>query len=451
MKKVMFLLIVVVLAGIVFAAEPFINPSGLISAPQAYMPNQGTMQIAYNSAAFFTEKSKWTTKYNENQSNFAIFYSPFQNLQLGLSSVIDVNQASTYGLDMKYQLYDERGSMPAVAIGASQFGNTAQQTVYIVASKQFGKDTRMSLGIGNGGYLGNGQVTGFFNGAVFGIEQTMFGIPFIAEFAGDSFNAGARIRLNEKMTLNLALCELENTQAGNTKEPRFVIGFTIEEPFENRVVLNDIYSESHGYASKEISSDKYKAVFTDVKKPMLVAQVPAPEQTPPVVQAPVQAPVQSQASKEQLKKIEDSIADLKKETAATQTQLNSKIAKLEQEKVEINKLVTESDLKNKVVVMNNDINDIKKSIMVSKKNDTSQSVQILNNKVAALNNEITVLKSSLNQVSEKTQKNEEVAMINDKIENLSKKMDEMNANLLLQEEKKETFYQKVLRKLGISQ
>lgn len=299
MKRIMFFVSVIAIAGIVFASEPFINPSSLISAPQAYMPNQGTMQIAYNSAAFFTEKSKWTTKYDENQSNFSIFYSPYQNLQLGLSSVIDLNQNSTYGLELKYQLYDERGSMPAVAIGASQFGNTTQQTVYIVASKQFGKDTRVSLGIGNGGYLGSGSLSGWFNGAVFGIQQYVFGVPVIMEFAGDSFNLGTSIRFNDKMSFNMAVCELENLRAGGM-EPRFVFGFTIEEPFEDRVVLNDVYSESHGYASKEISSEKYTAVFKDVKKTVSVAPAKVVETAPPVAQT--QANAQTQATMEQLKK-----------------------------------------------------------------------------------------------------------------------------------------------------
>lgn len=246
----------VLLSAFAYANEPFINPQNLIAAPQGYIGSQGDFSVGYNAANLFVDPDHWSKDYSESQSNISVQYNPFQNAQVGISAVVDQNQDNNVGLEAKYQLYNERGNMPAISVGATQLGTNSDESFYLVGSKRLAYSTKVSLGVGSGKFYSTGGKTRWAKGLLAGVEQDVFGLPIKAEFAGDDINLGTSVAFDSKTRFNLAVTELENLFGDhdrNSDSARVVFGFTMVEPFGERSAFHDVYAESRGLASKEIA------------------------------------------------------------------------------------------------------------------------------------------------------------------------------------------------------
>lgn len=258
MKKILTIsLLSTLLTSALYANEPFLNPDSLIVAPQGYIGQQGDFSIGYNAANIFADPDNWSKDYSESQSNISVMYNPFANAQIGISSVVDVDRENKLGLEAKYQLYNERGNSPAISVGATQIGTNDYDSFYLVGSKRLSYETKVSLGVGTGQFYNASGKTKWAKGLLAGIEQRFFGIPVKAEFAGNDFNIGTTIDFDSKTRFNLAVTELENTFADdherNSDSSRVIFGFTMIEPFGEKSAFRDIYAESRGFASKEIT------------------------------------------------------------------------------------------------------------------------------------------------------------------------------------------------------
>lgn len=252
-----------------FAGDPFMNPSGIVNMPTAYVENPGAMSLSYNSAGVLTDPQKWSAKYDQNISNLSAHFVPYANLQVGVSTVVDQARVLNVGADVHYQMLEERAGQPAVAAGGLQIGTTTQQAYYLVASKHLTPDFQASLGIGMGDYFETSGRTRYAQGLMAGVSQKLGNLNLMAEFDGRGFQAGATYQLNKGLQLNFAAADLENlrnrdSRPANLQNPRIVFGLTANESFLDKPLVKNIMPTDY-FASKEVSSTSVAPQIVQVK------------------------------------------------------------------------------------------------------------------------------------------------------------------------------------------
>ncbi|HAR63831.1 MAG: hypothetical protein DKM50_08540 [Candidatus Margulisiibacteriota bacterium] len=248
-KKYLFLVCFILMLSyqISYASEPFDDPSGMIQMPQAYLKPQGQFSVAYNSAAIVEDTNKWSKYHLNSQGNVSFHYNPYQNLQMGIASVVDRYQHTHAGVSLKYQILAESTNAPAVAIGGSNMGIEDLQSFYLISTRRIGNDCTLSMGVGNGVYsFGDGNMR-WFKGLLAGLKWDFGQHSFFTELSGTDINIGSKINIGNNINLNLAVCEIESASIGRSKvtsKPRLVVGFDLGELFVNKAVLIDTFKDS---------------------------------------------------------------------------------------------------------------------------------------------------------------------------------------------------------------
>lgn len=252
MKKLV-LILLLCLVGSAYGSEPFSNPEGLVNVPSGYVQGQGTLSFSYNTATLTTDTHTWSKYYSENRSNLSVHFNPYQNLELGVSSVLDIENKTNVGMELKFQVLKEQGLSPAIAVGGNNIGIGQMQGLYMVASKKTLLDTSFSIGVGNGSFIQKSEgYSRWSKGLFVGVKTDIGNTSLYSDLDGRGIQAGIAHQLDDNTRLNFAISEVENLFHGNTKSSRsrFIFGLSIKESYVKKSVLNDVYNDKYYYAIK---------------------------------------------------------------------------------------------------------------------------------------------------------------------------------------------------------
>lgn len=270
-----FMVSALVLLGSVplLASDPFIDPNGLVHTPTGYITNPGYMALSVNNSSLFhytdanpfIDSSTWSQKYKTNQSNISAFYTPFENISVGLTSLVDVNRNTELGVNLHYQLMDESAMLPAVSFGGNMVGVSDQQGYYVVASRHVFPNLSATVGLGGGIYQNSGSNN--IKGLLLGANLDLGALSLMTDLDGQGIQLGAKYHFTDTFAMNFGVSEFENwatrhwgdqiTRAANDSLPRITLGFTLQESFVNKPVARIIgYDEAQAAAAKTADNEK---------------------------------------------------------------------------------------------------------------------------------------------------------------------------------------------------
>jgi hypothetical protein len=179
----------------------FNQSMGLINIPTATLLKHGQMRASINTAV--------------------VSFGLFDYFEMG---ILAFNSGSKFywGNRLAVKLIDEEGPWPAIAVGAeSETENPHLKSAryfdssYLVASKDMGIFGIGHIGIGNGRFIGSGEVSSRLNGLFCGIEKTFYEdsmnpMTFKLEEDGNDINFGIKYRLLPGFDLALTVARLDN-------------------------------------------------------------------------------------------------------------------------------------------------------------------------------------------------------------------------------------------------
>lgn len=218
MKRIILVLGALALAAPLFASEPFLNPSGLVSMPTGEVRYPYEMNLSYSRSDLLHDEDDWMNKFATNRQTLSAHYSPLENLQIGASVIVDKYNEPNLGADIHYQVGKEFGNNPAVAVGVQQLGSD-YVSYYAVATKHIFPDFMVHLGVGLGDYRNEGP-SKEYRGLMLGAEKVMWdGFSVFAEMDSRAGNIGARMKVNDHLGFNFAISEIENWVLDGRKAP----------------------------------------------------------------------------------------------------------------------------------------------------------------------------------------------------------------------------------------
>lgn len=225
------LLLSTVSAG-VWANPSMLGVSGNLLAPDTQVMSTGTLAL---SGSYVWIDWNGSTKSNQWLS---LNYGLMPNLEVGLSSV-DYRTVPAKDLlfQAKYRVLEEKGKMPAVAVGALDISNELgfrRATAYVVASRflwahkdSFTGDTVHPLN----GFVGWG--TGLYGDNFFGgLEwQLRKDAKLVLEYTKDRslgsnehlLNLGGQVNVGQHLTINAAAIDMKSASVG--------LGYTLDHLF----------------------------------------------------------------------------------------------------------------------------------------------------------------------------------------------------------------------------
>ena len=214
----------------------FNQSMGLINIPTATLLKHGQMRASINTAVFSL--------------------GLFNYFEMG---ILAFNSGSKFywGNRLAIKLIDEEGPWPAIAVGAesetenphlksAQYFNSS----YLVTSKDMGIFGIGHIGIGNGRFIGSGEVSSKLNGLFCGIEKTFYEgsnnpMALKLEEDGNDINFGIKYRLLPGFDLALTVAKLDNwifQHPAPDNNPVVIGGFICEgilSPVNRKSLKND--------------------------------------------------------------------------------------------------------------------------------------------------------------------------------------------------------------------
>lgn len=271
-----FMVSALVLLGSVplLASDPFIDPNGLVHTPTGYIANPGYMSLSVNNSSLFykdaspfLDSATWSQKFTKNQSNISAFYTPFENISMGITSLVNAKSNSELGFNIHYQLMDETASLPAVSFGGNMVGVSDQQGYYVVASRHLFPNLSGTIGLGGGIFQTGGYTQNNLKGLLLGANMDLGALSLMTDLDGQGIQFGAKYHFTDTFAMNLGVSEFEKwatrhwgdqiTRAPNDSNPRITLGFTLQESFVNKPVARIIgYDEAQAAAAKTAENEK---------------------------------------------------------------------------------------------------------------------------------------------------------------------------------------------------
>jgi len=214
----------------------FNQSMGLINIPTATLLKHGQIRASINTAVFSL--------------------GLFNYFEMG---ILAFNSGSKFywGNRLAIKLIDEEGPWPAIAVGAesetenphlksAQYFNSS----YLVTSKDMGIFGIGHIGIGNGRFIGSGEVSSKLNGLFCGIEKTFYEgsnnpMALKLEEDGNDINFGIKYRLLPGFDLALTVAKLDNwifQHPAPDNNPVVIGGFICEgilSPVNRKSLKND--------------------------------------------------------------------------------------------------------------------------------------------------------------------------------------------------------------------
>jgi hypothetical protein len=158
-----------------------------------------------------------------------------------------------WGNRLAGKLTDEQGIIPAIAVGAESITEDPQlkdapylNSYYMVASHNLGVFGTAHLGVGNGRFIGSGEVSSRLNGVFFGVEKmffedTPFPLTLKLEEDGRDVNFGMMIRILSGLHMVASIYYLDNVMYGHpapNDNVVYYLGFSLEaklSPIEREI------------------------------------------------------------------------------------------------------------------------------------------------------------------------------------------------------------------------
>lgn len=205
MKKILVIVIIYFCAVCVASAQPAAGTSGLLNAPAASMPADGTFSTGVN---YLPDIVTPQPKFNYNTFNYyaGMTFLPFLELSIRMTLLKRPDEDSYFNQDrslaVRLRLLKESKWMPSVVIGGNDLYSTTLtgkkyfKSLFIVGTKSFkaGRNVAgVSLGYAPGEFI-DSSISGVFGGISFS-PAFMRSLSLIAEYDTKYFNAGASILL----------------------------------------------------------------------------------------------------------------------------------------------------------------------------------------------------------------------------------------------------------------
>ncbi len=218
-------------------AGPYFRESGLVDIPTGKVVEHGI----FNIGTYFTFRNEDTIPRDEAAAR--LDFGLFDRIEIGLTSA-RLNQKSYLSGNLKILLFREAGTVPNIAIGVENVGNTIEhglndlvrykrRSTFLAISKVFNLP-RIHLisghiGIGNRRFVGNLGTGKRLNGVFFGISkdfQPAFArgdLIFSIEVDGRGVNTGLSHTANSGLQVYLGV-EALNALAIDQEETRYLAG-----------------------------------------------------------------------------------------------------------------------------------------------------------------------------------------------------------------------------------
>jgi hypothetical protein len=187
-------------------AEPSLNGyTGLIFAPTAHVAALDYVEAGINSRELEDfDNITWLANYGANEG-----------LEVGFAHIEMSDGDQETVISGKYQVREESGDRPAIAVGVFDITDSVDATAYVSISKSYGRELGEIRGkqtrlVNLHGGFGGGFVDGFFVAGELGIGKE---VTAQLEWVSDNFNAGAILRPCKHFSVGAAWVDLEDLAA----------------------------------------------------------------------------------------------------------------------------------------------------------------------------------------------------------------------------------------------